>query len=335
MATIRDVAHLAGVSPSTVSHVINETRYVSDETKAEVLAAMEALNYRPNAIARSLRQKKTHTIGLIVPDSSNPFFAEVGRGVEETIFAQGYSLIIGNSEGNLEKELLHINVLTEKQVDGIMFVAAGLSTAHILTLQSHNMPLVVVDREVPGVNVDVVLTNHLQGGYVATVHLIGLGHRHIGCITGPAELPSSADRVAGYKRALIEYGIDPDEELIVRGEFDSPSGYRAVKRLLALSQPPTALFACNDLMAIGALSGAIEAGYHVPDDLSIVGFDNISLASFSIPPLTTVAQPTAQLGAMAAQMLMERIRDITLPPRRRVLPIELIVRSSSAPPPTS
>jgi LacI family transcriptional regulator len=333
MATIRDVARRAGISPSTVSHVINETRYVSDETKARVLAAMEELNYRPNAVARSLRRKKTHIIGLIVPDSANPFFAEVGRGIEETIFAQGYSLIIGNSAGDLQQELRHINVLSEKQVDGIIFVAAGLSTKHILTLQAEDMPLVVIDRDIAGVDVDFVLTNHWQGGYLATAHLIALGHRRIGCIAGPAGLPPSVDRVAGYKRALLEHGIEPDEELVVGGEFDPPSGYRAVNHLLALPRPPTALFACNDLMAIGALGGAVERGNRVPADLSIIGFDNISLASFTNPPLTTIAQPTAQMGALAAQMLMERIRDKTLPPRRQVLSVSLVVRGSTASPP--
>jgi len=330
---MRDVAERAGVSVTTVSHVINETRPVSDDLRRRVLQAMDELGYQPNALARSLRRKETHTIGMIVPDSANPFFAEVARGIEDASFEQGYSVILCNSDGDLEKELLYTNVLTEKRVDGILFVAAGVSTEHIRALQARQMPLVVVDRDIPDVVVDSVLIHNARGGWLATRHLIELGHRRIGCITGPSDVTPSAERVIGYQQALQEAGIPVDEALIVRGDFQYESGYRAAQQLLALEDPPTAIFACNDLMAVGAISAAVELGFQVPAQLSVVGFDDIRLASFTNPPLTTVAQPKYEMGVVAMTMLLERMRERDMSPRRRLLDIRLVVRQSTGPAP--
>jgi len=328
IATIKDVAQRAGVSPTTVSHVINETRFVSEELRVRVLEAMEELNYQRSAVARSLRRKETQTIGMMVPDSSNPFFAEVARGIEDTSFSQGYSVILCNSDGDMEKEQFYINVLVEKRVDGIIFVAAGGSAQHIRSLLERDMPLVVVDREIAGVEVDSVLTDNLHGGYLATKHLIELGHRRIGCITGPSDLTPSAERVLGYKRALTEHNLAVDENLIRKGNFHYESGHKAVLEFLTMDDPPTAIFACNDLMAVGAISGARKQSWRVPEDLAIVGFDDIALASFANPPLTTIAQPKYEMGTLAVQMLMERIKDKTIPPRRRLLETTLVVRES-------
>ncbi|MFB0537887.1 MAG: LacI family DNA-binding transcriptional regulator [Anaerolineae bacterium] len=325
---MKDVAHRAGVSPTTVSHVINETRFVSEELRARVLEAMEELNYQPSAVARSLRRKETQTIGMIVPDSTNPFFAEVARGIEDTSFGQGYSVILCNSDGDMEKEQFYINVLVEKRVDGIIFVAAGGSAQHLRSLLERDMPLVIVDREIAGVEVDSVLTDNLQGGYLATKHLIELGHRRIGCIAGPSDLTPSAERVTGYKRALAEHNLVVNEHLIRKGDFQYESGCEAVREFLTMDEPPTAVFACNDLMAVGAISGVRKRGWRVPEDLAIVGFDDIALASFTNPPLTTIAQPKYEIGILAAQMLMERIKDETMPPRRHLLETTLVVRES-------
>ena len=308
--------------------MINETRFVSEELRARVLEAMEELSYQPSAVARSLRRKETQTIGMMVPDSSNPFFAEVARGIEDTSFDQGYSVILCNSDGDMEKEQFYINVLVEKRVDGIIFVAAGGSAQHIRSLLERDMPLVIVDREIAGVEVDSVLTDNLQGGYLATQHLIELGHRRIGCITGPSDLTPSAERVLGYKRALAEYNLVVNEDLILKGDFQYESGYQAAREFLTMNEPPTAVFACNDLMAVGAVSGVRRNGRRVPWDLAVVGFDDIALASFTNPPLTTVAQPKHEMGVLAAQMLMERIKDKTMPPRRRLLETTLVVRES-------
>jgi LacI family transcriptional regulator len=330
IVTMKDVAKKAGVSVTTVSHVINKTRKVSDGLSQLVLAAMEELGYQRNALARSLRRKKTHTIGMILPDSSNPFFAEVARGIEDSSFQHGYSTILCNSDGDLDKEFLYGNVLAEKQVDGIIFVAAGESIEQIRALQTQNMPLVIIDREIPGVTADIVLTNNVQGGEIATRHLLELGHRRIACITGPSNLTSSAERVTGYRRALAKHSVPVDETLVVRGDFQYESGYRATRQLLAVDNPPSAIFACNDLMAIGAISAVAESGRQVPADLSIVGFDDVRPASFSNPPLTTIAQPKYEMGVVAATMLLERMRNRSMPPRRRLLNTSLLTRRSTA-----
>ncbi|MEA3334648.1 MAG: LacI family DNA-binding transcriptional regulator [Chloroflexota bacterium] len=328
---MRDVAERAGVSVTSVSHVINETRPVSIELRERVLEAMRELGYHPNRLARSLRSGKTHTVGIIVPDNANPFFAEIVRGIEDTSFEHGYSLILCNSDADLGKEEYYIGVLTEKQVDGILFMAAGASTDHIQSLLERHVPVVVVDREVPGVTVDTVLADNARGGWLATRHLIEIGHRRIGCISAPVNLTLSAERVDGYRQALQEAGIPIDEALIVPGNFNLGGGYRATQQLLALGEPPTALFSGNDLMAVGAICAACEAGRHVPVDLSVVGFDDIPLALYTNPPLTTIRQPNYNMGVAAATMLLERVRDPELPPRRIMLQIELQIRRSTSP----
>lgn len=328
---MRHVAERANVSVTTVSHVINETRPVSDELRQRVLAAMDELGYQPNLLARSLRQGKTHTIGMIIPDNANPFFAEMSRGVEDTSFEQGYSVILCNSDSNLDKELLYANVLAEKRVDGILFVAAGLSTERILDLQARRMPLVVVDRDLPEAAVDSVLTDNAQGGWLATHHLVELGHHRIGCITGPSDITPSAERITGYRQALDESGIPVDKALIVRGDFQYDSGYQAASQLLQMDDPPTAIFACNDLMAIGVMSAALKLGLHIPADLSVIGFDDVRLASFANPPLTTIVQPKYEIGVIATTMLLERMHDLEMPARRRVFETNLLVRQSTAP----
>lgn len=328
---MRDVAKRAGVSVTTVSHVINQTRPVSDELRGRVLAAMEELGYQPNTLARSLRRGETHTIGIIVPDSANPFFAEVARGIEDTSFEHGYSVILCNTDNDLDKESLYTNVLVKKQVDGILFVAAGLSAENIQALQGREMPLVIVDRQVPGVEVDSVLTDNTRGGWQATLHLIEFGHRRIGCIVGPSDLTPSAARVTGYRQALGESGIPYDEALIVKGDFQYESGYEAAHMLLTKDDPPTAIFACNDLMAVGALSNALEKGLEIPADLSVVGFDDVRPALYANPPITTVKQPKYEIGVLATRMLLERMRDPATPPRTRILDTHLVIRRSTAP----
>jgi LacI family transcriptional regulator len=327
---MRDVAERARVSVTTVSHVVNDTRPVSEELRQRVLQAMRELGYQPNQLARSLRRGQTHIIGMIIPDSTNPFFAEVARGVEDTSFEQGYSVILCNSDGDLDKELLYTNVLVKKQVDGILFVAAGVSTERILDLQARNIPLVLIDRELPDAAVDAVLTDNARAGWLATRHLIELGHTRIACVTGPSDLTPSADRVIGYRKALSQSNLAVDEALILKGDFHYTSGYEAGLQLLSLEPPPTAVFACNDLMAIGLMSAARQSGLRVPEDLSVVGFDDVRLAAFANPPLTTIAQPKYQIGVVAVRLLLERMREPELAARRHVLDTRLLTRASTA-----
>jgi LacI family transcriptional regulator len=326
---MRDVAEHAGVSVTTVSHVVNNTRTVNPDTRSRVEEAMRVMGYQPNVVARSLRRGKTHTIGIILPDSANPYFAEVVRGIEDTSFSQGYSVILCNSDNDLDKERLYTNVLLEKQVDGIIFVAAGLSGKNIHHLKDRGIPLVLVDRRVPEVEADYVLTDNQGGGRLATRHLIDLGHRAIACIAGPEGIKLSSDRIAGYRHALEEAGFAIQPDLIIEGDFQFQSGYIAAQSLFGKRKEPTAIFACNDLMAIGVYRFAHEKGLRIPEQLSIVGFDDIRLAAFTHPPLTTIRQPKHTMGSTAAKLLLERMNQRDSAPRLEVLDTQLIKREST------
>jgi len=213
-------------------------------------------------------------------------------------------------------------------VDGIVFIAAGESSGHVQALVEQGVPVVVCDREVPGVEVDTVIADNVESGHRATEHLIGLGHRRIGCIAGPKGLCISDKRLEGYRQALEEQGLPFREELVVHANFRCLGGYEAMGTLLSLDQPPTAIFACNDLMAVGAICAASQRRLRIPQDMAIIGCDDIALASFTNPSLSTVAQPKREMGAMAVEMLVERIKDKSRPPTRRLLPVELMVRDS-------
>lgn len=332
MATIHDVAAKAGVSTTTVSHVVNGSRFVSEATTRRVRRAMKELHYRPNAVARSLRRQHTHTLGLVLPDSSNPFFAEVARSVETYAFEHGYNVLFGSSDGDLKKENAYLQVLIDNQVDGIIFVAAGESAQNVERLLGKRLPLVVVDREFKHVVADYVVADNRQGGYLATSHLIELGHRVIGCIAGPSTVTPSAERVTGYRDALQEHAIPYDSHLIRRGDFGAASGFETMQYFLARreSRRPTAIFACNDMMALGALGALYQAGLRVPDDVAIVGFDDIVLASYTSPPLTTIQQPKYEMGQLAARILIEHIQSRQPhKPERHLLPTQLVVRAST------
>ena len=327
---MREVAEQAGVSVTTVSHVINNSRPVNPETKTRVEQAMQVLGYQPNVLARSLRRGKSQTIGVILPDNANPYFAEVVRGIEDTSFSNGYSVMLCNSDNDLEKEHLYTNVLIEKQVDGIIFVAAGLSEENINNLQKRGVPSVLVDRQVPGVEIDSVFADNQAGGFLAVNHLVALGHTAIACITGPRGVRSSSERIAGYRQALEAAGIHPDPGWVVEGDFQVQSGYAGAEQLLKLDNTPSAIFACNDLMAIGAYRFAREKQLRIPQDISIIGFDDIRLAEFTNPPLTTIRQSKAKMGAQAAELLLGRIANGNQSFRQEIIPVQLVVRASTA-----
>jgi LacI family transcriptional regulator len=329
ISTIRDVAEQASVSITTVSHVINGTRKVSSELQDRVLQAMADLDYRPNRVARSLRKNESLTIGIVVPDSTNPFFAEVARSAEVAAFEQGYSVILCNSDGDPNKEDRYIQVLMEKRVDGIIFVSVGGDSERLRRIQDQQIPLIVVDREVPGVEVDLVLADNAHGGWLATNHLIQRGHQRIGCIAGPSEVTPSAERLVGFRRAMSESGLTVDESLVEKGDFQFESGYAIASKWLAHPNPPTALFCCNDLMAVGAIHAASELGLSVPAQVAVVGFDNVLLASYFQPGLTTVAQSCDIMGERAAELLIARIQDPDRLPDRHLLDVELVIRQST------
>jgi LacI family transcriptional regulator len=333
VSTIKDIARRAEVSTATVSHVINETRFVSPALRERVLTAVAELDYRPNAVARSLRQKKTRTIGLIVPDNSNPFFAEVAKGVEDGGYEAGVSVILCNSDGSFDRELRYLQTLRDKQVDGVIFIATTPGTDHLAIVVEQAIPVVVFYRQVPRLDVDTLVVDNLGGGYVATRHLIELGHERIACVA-PASVDSpSALRVAGFRRALEEAGLAVAEHLIYRGDNRFAGGRDGAEHLLAAGKPFTAVFAGNDVMAVGTMRTLRQRGLRVPDNVSVVGFDGIALGDFVTPSLTTVDQPRYGAGRTALRLLLERIDDGYAGPRRDItLETRLVVRESSAPP---
>ena len=312
---------------SSTAHVLSVP-----PTSKRVRQAVKELNYRPNILARSLRRHETRTVGIIIPDNANPFFAEIVHGVEDFVFDENYTLLLGNSNGSSEKELEYLDLFINKQVDGVILVAsAAKNRASVSLLDTNSVPTVIVDREIEADFSDTILVDNLSGGYQATNHLLELGHRRIGCITGPSQLTPSAQRVTGYRQALKERGLSIDPQLIITGDFHSASGYRAAQKLFALPERPTAIFACNDMMALGVLGAAHDAGLQVPRELAISGFDDIELGELILPRLTTIAQPTYELGSLAAELLLERLQEPDRPAERRVLPVYLIERESTRP----
>ncbi|MBT9170163.1 MAG: Catabolite control protein A [Actinobacteria bacterium] len=330
MPTIIDVAKRAGVSKSTVSKILTDKPYVSHETREKVMKAIAELGYRPNAIARSLVRNVTKTIGLIISDITNPFFPEIVRGIEDKASEMGYNIFICNSDAKVEREEAYLELLLEKRVDGIIFTSARITDTRIADLRRHNFPFILVSRTLPDVQTDYVVVDNRAGAYLAVEHLISLGHQRIAHITGPKDASGALDRLWGYQKAMADHGLKTDAELVKEGDFREQGGYLATKELLSLSSAPTAIFAANDFIAIGALQAINEAGLEVPEDISLVGFDNIHLAGLTRINLTTINQPRYKMGLMATEVLIERIEGKRGPgPVQLVLEPELVIRSST------
>ncbi|HHY46093.1 MAG TPA: LacI family transcriptional regulator [Firmicutes bacterium] len=326
--TIKDVARRSGVSKATVSRVLNNIPVVREDTRRAVLEATRALGYTPDALARGLTTKKTRTVALVVSDIRNPFFPEVARGVEDLLNNYNYNVMLCNTDGRPEKEEAYIRLLLEKRVDGIIFASVKMGASDLSRLQKRGLPFVLAGRTLPGADADVVVVDSVLGGYQATMHLLQLGHTRIGYVSGPAGVSASVDRHRGYEQALRHNGLDPSPELVAVGDFTQEGGYAGASRLLSLEKPPTAIFCANDIMAIGALEAIYERGLKVPEDVAIVGFDDIPFARLRNIQLTTVMYPKYDLGAIAARMLIERIEN-PAPDRlakQVILPPRLIIR---------
>jgi LacI family transcriptional regulator len=328
MATTKDVALRAGVSVSTVSHVLNATRFVAPERRERVLLAMRDLGYEPNAVARSLRVNRSRAIGLIISDIGNPFFTAVVRGVEDAAQAAGYIVILCNSDEDPDKEETYLRQLRSNRVDGLILAPAGVAHAYLRALVRQASPVVFIDREVPTLEVSAVVLANEPAAYAAVGHLIELGHRRIGMIIGRPEVSTTAQRRAGYERALLGARVEIDPRLVQEGGSKVEPGREAADRLLDLAERPTAIFSANNQMTIGALAAFEERGVRVPDDMAVVSFDDFAWAGFFRPPLTTVAQPTYELGRRAIEVLLRRIEDGSAPPERIELPGTLVVRDS-------
>lgn len=328
--TIKDVARAAGVGQATVSRVLNGSGPVGQETRERVLAACRALGYVPNGPARSLVNRATGTVGLIIPDITNPFFPAVTRGVEDAASQAGYTVFLCNTDNDSAMEETDVRKLRERCVDGIIFVGSQARRSRLERLLQDGIPVVVTDREVSDLDADSVLVDNAAGASAAVSHLVELGHTRIAHAAGHRETPTGQDRCTGYRSALEQAGLPVDESLIVWGEFNVESGIRAGQVLLGRSPRPTAIFAANDMIALGVIRAAREAGLAVPQDLSVVGFDDIPMAALVSPPLTTVRQPAYEMGWLAMRMLLERIEGrVTGGGRRHLFRPELILRGST------
>ena len=339
MSTIRDVARLAGVSTMTVSRVVNQSGYASLATRQRVERAVRELGYVPNAVARHLRSKQTKAIALVVSDITNPFFTTVARGVEDLAGERGFAVMFCNTDESDDEEARYLRLLIERQVDGVLLVPAGSPRASIRLLRSHKVPLVILDRRVPGQRVNNVRCDSEAGAYALARHLIGLGHRRIGVLTGRRAISTSADRVAGVRRALEEAGLTLDETLVRWGGFNFGNanladGHQMAKSVLtATDDPPTALFAANNFIAFGTFRALREMGLRVPDDVSVVAFDDLPSEWVSDPFLTVAAQPAYEIGRRAAELMIDSLADEGARTSQSVvLPFELIIRRSTAAP---
>lgn len=308
MATIKDVAKHAGVSTSTVSHVLNKTRFVSEDISVRVMAAVETLNYAPSALARSLKVNHTRTFGMLVTTSTNPFFGEVVKGVERRCYEQGYNLILCNTEGDLERMRANLDTLLQKRVDGLLLMCSEVDgQAFDLFARHQPVPTVVMDWGPIDFPSDKIQDNSHHGGYLATRHLIEQGHTAIGCLTGPLDKLTAQQRLSGYIQAMEEAGLGINKQWIASGNFECEGGEIAFNEVYARGKLPTAFFICNDMMAMGVINTASKRGIKVPDDLSIVGYDDIKLAKYVTPSLTTIHQPKHRLGQQAVDVLLEKI----------------------------
>lgn len=330
MPTVLDVAKLAGVAPITVSRVINRSGYVSEETRKRVEAAVDQLGYVQNSVARSLRSNRTNTIALIVSDITNPFFTSLARGVEDTASDAGYNVFFCNTDELIEEEEKYTQVLLQKQVDGFLLVPAHSSPHSIRLIQKHKIPLVIIDRWVPEVTVDSVRCDSEGGSFQLVRLLLSLGHRNIAMISGPKDVSTSIDRVNGYRKALEEAGLPFNETNVQYGEFIQSSGYELTKRVLALKPRPSAIFGANNFIAIGILKALNDSGIKVPDDISVVGFDDLPERLVVSPFLTVASQPSYEMGCQATRLLLDRLTHILQDEQRQIiLPTDLIVRCST------
>jgi LacI family transcriptional regulator len=333
MATIRDVARLAGVAPITVSRVINNAGYISEQTRARVEQVIHELHYVPNTLARSLRSRHTNTLGLVLTDITNPFWTTVARGVEDAASDAGFNVILCKTDESKFEQEKYLHVLLEKRVDGVLLVPVGCEPDPVEFVQSQKVPIVVIDRWLADMHADSVRCDSEDGGYQLTHMLLELGHRQIAMFSGPAEISTAHDRVSGYRRGLGEVDLSSHDEKVYYGEFTQESGAAMARLALSDLPQPTAIVANNNFIALGAYQAIREAGYRVPEDISMVGFDDLPTGLLLEPFFTVVVQPAYEMGRQATELLLARIAGQASPGFQEIiLPVSVVVHHSSASP---
>lgn len=333
MSTIRDVARVAGVSTATVSRVINAPEAVSKATRERVRRAMQVCRYKYNALARGFVTKRSHTLGLIIPTITNPIFAESTRGAQDLANEKGYQVILANSDYEYDKESELIDVLRERQVEGLLITTTNLGGEVLQTLLAEGFPFVLLYSTIRKGPMSAVGVDNYSGGYLATEHLVKLGHRRIAMLAGGFSFSDrSHHRWFGYKKCLAANGITYDPALVKQGPYTLAGGKEAIKLLLSSENPPTAIFCSNDYMALGAMQGAKESGIAIPENLSVVGFDDMAISSFISPGLTTIRQPAYEMGRLGTELLLENIGKTVTKPTHNMLETSLIIRETTATP---
>jgi DNA-binding LacI/PurR family transcriptional regulator len=329
--TIYDVARLAGVSTATVSRALNRTGQVAEPKRVAIDAAVEQLGYRPNTIARSLVTRATQTIALLLPDITNPFYAELVTGIQALTLERDYTMLLCTTDFDPEQEERYLNLLRAKHVDGALVDGLVLPPERIARFVEDGFPIVCLDRDVSSPAVPLVQVDNRMGARMATEHLLALGHRRIAHIMGaPARI--SEERLLGYQGALEAAGVGPESALVALGGFTETGGHDAMRGLLASAPDLTAVFAANDLSAIGAMNAIVASGRSVPGDVSMVGFDDLRLARFTAPPLTTIRQPAGEIARHSTELLLGMIAGTKPRKLHHLFVPELIVRSSSSAP---
>ncbi|MFZ0548437.1 MAG: LacI family DNA-binding transcriptional regulator [Candidatus Promineifilaceae bacterium] len=330
--TIVDVADEAGVSYSTVSRVVNNKSYVKPETRTKVLQAMTRLGYQANLHARSLAGGRSNVIGLLVVDLTTQYVGEIIRGIDDVLTANQYELMLYTTHRRKTKESAYVNMMARGLADGLLIILPRDPDAYIKSLRQRDFPYVLIDQfGVDETDLTVTAANR-DGGYEATRHLIELGHRRIGIITGWMDMISACDRLDGYRNALADYDLPFDESLVFEGDFTQKCGFIGTNHLLDSEDPPTAIFASSDLIAIGVMEATRSRNLNIPANLSVIGFDDIPMSAVLVPRLTTISQPLTDMGYKATQMLLNLIQKPEKDQSSIVLPTKLILRESTAPP---
>jgi LacI family transcriptional regulator len=330
--SIKDIAKKANVSVSTVSRVLNNSKYVSDDLRERVLKAVEDFGYKPNLVARGLVKKRTNLIGVLIPRLANNFFAEIIEGIENLAHLYGYNILLSTSNNDVHKEIELLNVFVERQLDGIIFSVTEFTEKHQKFFDGQTVPTVFIGQEIEHGTYPYVTIDNVMASYEATKYLIKLKHQRIAIIAGPKnDLATGVDRLQGFLNAMKEEGLPIEPKWQVHKHHTIENGYLAASQIMAHKEKPTAIFACSDLLALGAINYLTEHGYSVPGDISVMGFDDINLASIFQPKLTTVKQFPMDIGSISTRLLIDLMEKGQVSDRRNLVPYRVVVRESTKP----
>ncbi len=328
MASIQDVAKAAGVSVATVSRVLNNSSSVTPKTREAVLEVVKKMNYQPNLLGRNLRKMETKMVLILLPNVANPFYSRIVKGIEDVAHKSGYNVLLCNTDSDKHRENMYLDLLRNRLADGVIFMESELSGSELKDL-SENYHVVQCCEYIEGMAIDYVAIDNFAAAYRAVNHLIGLGHKRIAMMSCRNNFISTKKREEGYMKALRDADIEFDDSLLVYGDYGFKTGIRCAKSLKSLANPPTAVFAISDVVAVGAIRGFKEAGFKIPDDVAIVGFDDISYAAMNDPMLTTISQPKYDLGCEAMELLLRKMSGQSKEPVKLILEHELKIRNST------